>query len=407
MCYRCDITFESYGELKNHSKVTHPLEFSLPHMDQHQDVIPIERYADPTDPNNGEPSSATSAPVMQEYSNPEIQAASTTLAVDAASRTLGFWPLPTSESTTTEHPITVPLPTPSSLLKCLEVFLSQILSIPLSTIRKMKYNLLFKDENNEILFVEFSTAREVNTVFKHVRNLPKGHSVCRYILPSMRDRYKALSERAFKLRKCTIHYQTKILYDEDNLCLYFKKPEDLDWTVDYNPCPAGPHPTSLDSPWTIPQYDGPDDLDVRKQPAQTSLPYSSQAPYYLNNDRHTARICKDATISDMNIIVNNNDTNVNIQCSTGFYIVVVKPCLAGISEGSVTQYPSVQVTCTELSLKTDKAGVPDFTRFSFNLKGSNLSPLETVCPFSSHYQACTSTRFCKDARQHHCCHLVC
>ena len=131
MCYRCDITFESYGELKNHSKVTHPLEFSLPHMDQHQDVIPIERYADPTDPNNGEPSSATSAPVMQEYSNPEIQAASTTLAVDAASRTLGFWPLPTSESTTTEHPITVPLPTPSSLLKCLEVFLGQIFSIPL------------------------------------------------------------------------------------------------------------------------------------------------------------------------------------------------------------------------------------------------------------------------------------
>ena len=63
----------------------------------------------------------------------------------------------------------------------------------------------------------------------------------------------------------------------------------------------------------------------------------------------------------MSIIINNSDTNVNIQCNVGFYMVVVKPCLAAFSEGSVNQYSTIQVTCTDSYISCDKSGVPDLT----------------------------------------------
>ena len=71
----------------------------------------------------------------------------------------------------------------------------------------------------------------------------------------------------------------------------------------------------------------------------------------------------------MEICVNNNDTNVNITCSTGFFIVVVQPGLSSIGKGSVSQFSSVQVTCTEFLKQNDKAGYADFTRLAFILKG--------------------------------------
>jgi hypothetical protein len=223
----------------------------------------------------------------------------------------------------------------------------------------MKYNTLFKEWNQKTTFVEFSSMREVNTIFKFVHNLPGGSCVSRYILPSLEKRYNCLSERAYKLRKCTDHYQTKILYNDHNLFLYMKTADEPSWTLDEDPLPES---TPLPSPDCIPQLDGQDDL-VR--PGTSSRVHES--PYTLNQERQTARICKDATATDMNISINNNDTNVNINCSTGFYIVVVKPCLSGISQGSVTQYPPIQVTCT------------DFTRLSFSLRGPDLASLGSVC----------------------------
>ena len=80
----------------------------------------------------------------------------------------------------------------------------------------------------------------------------------------------------------------------------------------------------------------------------------------------------------MAIVVNNNDTNVNISCSTGFYIVVAQPYLSSIGKGTVGQFSSVQVVCTEVMVKSGQAGVSDVSRMSFTLEGPNISARVSV-----------------------------
>ena len=290
---------------------------------------------------------------------------SATTDLEAASRTLGFWPLPSLH-----HQLECSPPNPANLIERFRHFLGYILHIPETTIEKMQVNRLFKEENENFLFIEFTADREVNTVFKFINNLPKDYTIVRYIPPCQHERFNALSERAYKLRKCEEKYQTKIKYDSDSLSLYFKKSDDLCWTLDLDPLSI-PSASPSSCPDSIPQVDGfSDSLSI---PTSHCLP--QKAPYFLNQDKQTERICKDASVSDMNIVVNNRDTNVNVQCSSGFYIVVLKPVMSSINVGLVCQYPPIQVTCTEVVNITDQAGVPDFTRVSFNLKG----PLGSVC----------------------------
>ena len=87
---------------------------------------------------------------------------------------------------------------------------------------------------------------------------------------------------------------------------------------------------------------------------------------------------------DINIVVNNNDTNVNINCSTGFYVTVVRPVMSSISDGSVTQHPPIQVTCTNYDVKTDKNGVHEVTKVAFNLRGPDLLTVGSVCVHFRH-----------------------
>ena len=137
---------------------------------------------------------------------------------------------------------------------------------------------------------------------------------------------------------------------------------------------------SIDDIDCIPQIDGLDDISV----VEISSPRTVEAAYSLNEERQAEKICRDATVDDINIVVNNNDTNVNINCSTGFYMIVVRPVLSGISEGSVTQHPPIQVTCTEYVVKTDKNGVHEVAKVSFDLKGSDLSSIGSVCVHFRH-----------------------
>ena len=80
----------------------------------------------------------------------------------------------------------------------------------------------------------------------------------------------------------------------------------------------------------------------------------------------------------MQVLANNHDSNVNIQCNAGFYMMVAKPLITAFSQGAVCQYPPVQVMCTEVHTNTDKAGSNDFSRLTFNLKGSDQSILGAV-----------------------------
>ena len=110
------------------------------------------------------------------------------------------------------------------------------------------------------------------------------------------------------------------------------------------------------------------------QPAQTF----HEAPYFLNRKKQSDKVCKDASKDNMEVTANNNNTNVNIQCSSGFYLVVARPCVASFTQGSTSQLSAIQIICREEFNQVDKSGAPDFTRLSFELKDNGQSVLGKV-----------------------------
>ena len=294
--------------------------------------------------------------------------------LESASRTLGFGPILQEDLNCSQDP--------EQIMRCLKLFLIQKLSIPLPVVDIMSQNMMFKLLNKNTLYIEFSSQRDINTIFKFIKNLPRGCSVIRYIHPSLLSKHQVLSEKAYALRNGSPKYQTKILYSDNDLQLFLKM---LDETIWY---PALDSPTdspSFSSPpescpaspvlhqQNIPQIDGvnDDDATIEVLDRNSPSPQITMAPYYLNRDRQSARVAADASRDDMDITVNNNDSNVNIYCSTGFFIAVVQPSLSSIGEGSVSQFSSVQVLCTEFLHQKDQAGFSDFTRLGFTLKGQN------------------------------------
>ena len=84
-------------------------------------------------------------------------------------------------------------------------------------------------EVTDSVLVEFNSHREINTIFKHIRHLPMGSTVRRFIHPNLKDKHKNLSEKAVYLRK-NEQLQTKILYDADSLTLFYKQPGEKLWS---------------------------------------------------------------------------------------------------------------------------------------------------------------------------------
>ena len=244
---------------------------------------------------------------------------------------------------------------------------------------------MFQENDPNTLYVEFSSSREVNKVFKHIGSLPRSCQVRRYILPSLSQRFIYLSGIGSEYRRVR-KYQTKIIYLENNLCLLVKMPPENVWTV----ADSDPTPTILSNPDSIPQCDGLEDIDTphantsSNQPAllttqaATPLP-TGLAPYHLNHDKQAARVASDASRENMQITINNNDTDVNLQCSTGFFIVVAQPCLSSISKGSTKQYSNIQVFCSDFFKQVDQGGFLDFLRISFELFEPDHSLLGKVC----------------------------
>ena len=326
------------------------------------------------------------------------------LSYSAASRTLGFAPvtsllspspLPTLQSTSCPQ---LPLAAYTSL----QDFLHDKLCIPHDTCLNLSYNTIFREGDSDTVFVEFQSSKEISIIFKHVHHLPRNCTVRRYIPPSLRDQFRLLSEKSSEMRKVDNKHQTKISYGDDGLKLFARKYGDPDWRI-------VPIPDKTKELSSICQLDGTDDLallspanspvnssptapsDSRGQAVSASHGQAvsashdqgpsvshGQAPYFLNQAKQAAKICRDADSTEMKIVINNNNTNVNIQCNTGFYLVVAKPFVTGFSQGSTCQYPPVQVCCNEVYTSVDRAGVNGFSRLSFHLKGPDLSMLGTV-----------------------------
>ena len=345
--------------------------------------------------------------------------------LEASSRTLGFSPLKPAGSP--HHPP----PSPDHLMTSLRQFFSGKLKIPDHITDQISVNKLFSHENSEGLYVEFTHARDVSTVFQFIHNLPNTCLVHRYIHPTLRNRYNQLSEKAYYLRNCPQRLQTKILYDKDSLKLFVKSHSEFTW---YPAPDQDPHPepeleqahipdsqshqdqqpenlcTGADTPHQsgiqghdynpeqpphlphqpvspVPQLDG---IIEQTSPNNLLLPkhhnsvHPEQASYHLNQSKQAAKVAKDASRDDMEITVNNNDTNVNVKCSSGFFIVVAQPCLSSLSQGATKQYSDIQVACTEVFKLVDKGGFTDFLRLSFDLLGSDQSLIGKICVHLRH-----------------------
>ena len=56
--------------------------------------------------------------------------------------------------------------------------------------------------------------------------------------------------------------------------------------------------------------------------------------YSLNQSKQTTNLIKDATENNYDLVVNNHDENVNVKCSSGFYLEVANPALLFLAKQS-------------------------------------------------------------------------
>ena len=80
------------------------------------------------------------------------------------------------------------------------------------------------------------------------------------------------------------------------------------------------------------------------------------ASFTLNKEKQTNSIGADTDLSDFDITINDNDKNVNIQCSTAFYDAVAKPVMSGLSKDSSLNLNNISVNCTHIDYNRDKRG---------------------------------------------------
>ena len=113
----------------------------------------------------------------------------------------------------------------------------------------------------------------------------------------------------------------------------------------------------------IAQVDGNDSIDDVSEyvfddalvPATTKEPtiVDKTAPFTLNKSKQIQTLASDATRPDFEIEINDNDRNVNILCSTGFYDAVAKPVVCGFSKGTTMNINNISVNCRHIDHNRD------------------------------------------------------
>ena len=115
--------------------------------------------------------------------------------------------------------------------------------------------------------------------------------------------------------------------------------------------------TPLDNESTIPQCDGVFDI-VEEENAHANLELQAHhrvAPYILNKTKQLNNLSKDATKHDFEIEIT-HETNVNVQCSTGFFLAVAKPAFSNLSKGYKAVVSGVGLTCEDTRCQGDRLG---------------------------------------------------
>ena len=121
----------------------------------------------------------------------------------------------------------------------------------------------------------------------------------------------------------------------------------------------------------IVQLDGAHDISLMSGQSHHNV---YLADYALNQEKQLRKIRDDASIPDMDLIVNNNDQNCLIKCSSGFYIAVVRPCFSPFEKHFVMSCYDIAITVTEVSSTYDKNGLEANrkVKFSFMSHFDNL-----------------------------------
>ena len=115
--------------------------------------------------------------------------------------------------------------------------------------------------------------------------------------------------------------------------------------------------------YVIPQVDGLDDTldsDVSQSSAikdiTTTEVLRRVANFELNQAKQTAGIYRDAQIQDFKIVHKDNDKNINIECSSGFYVQVAKPTLCSLSQDYIQPVLGLSISCDNITKNVDALG---------------------------------------------------
>ena len=110
----------------------------------------------------------------------------------------------------------------------------------------------------------------------------------------------------------------------------------------------------------IPQYDGNDTLGIENAGTVSSNPSNTVrtrvAEFELNKAKQTASICKDALIKDFKVVTKDQERNINIECSSGFYAQVAKPTLCSLSQDHIPPILGISVFCEDVARNLDNLG---------------------------------------------------
>ena len=99
---------------------------------------------------------------------------------------------------------------------------------------------------------------------------------------------------------------------------------------------------------------------------------TKRASFALNKKKQIKNLKKDAIIATFDTVVNNYNQNINIKCSSGFFLEVASPCLHDLAKQSIGISNSISISdllihCSDAGVSLDKLDLLLNRIYFFNL----------------------------------------
>ena len=102
--------------------------------------------------------------------------------------------------------------------------------------------------------------------------------------------------------------------------------------------------------------------------------HTRHAAFALNRTKQLKNLRKDAIIEDFDIVINNYEENVNIKCSSGFYLEVASPALLSLANQSAEkplEICNLNIKCCNTKNSLDATNLLINNTYSFDLTDSS------------------------------------